>query len=294
MIHISRIVIFFLFVASWPVPSVAQFTYNPIPTVPVHMPVTNWQIQSDDNDDEEPVGSSPSQRASPVYRPVTSRTRVNLNALAEKLKSSDPANGAQMMQLFATTDVISPVSAVITRFGLQKNNVAHAYALYWVVYWGLANNVHDTPSQRALQAVARQAERGFAANPEFAMMDDAAKQQAAEELMALTAIMDATSEQTKSNPELAVQTQRAALRGSRASGLKLDQMTLTEDGFVPNGKKRTDAGDTEGVEDKSLASLDTSSSDTGINNTQLALIAAAGGAGLAGLFLFGKAMGKKG
>lgn len=199
-----------------------------------------------------------------------------------------------MEDLFASTDVIGPVKGVMRRLGLEQNNVAHAYALYWVIYWGLANNVHDAPSPQAMQAVARQAEQGFAGNAEFATMDNAQKQQAAEELMALAAIMDATSEQAKSDPALAAKSAKAALQGSRASGLQLDKMTLTEEGFVPTEKRRSDASDVIPEDTDALATANAASGDAGMSNGQLALIAAAGGAGLAGVFLFGRAMGKKG
>lgn len=244
------------------------------------------------NDDATRIRAVPFERQNPstifasadfTYTPSKSRTRSNLQALANHLKTSDPASGEQMERLFASTDVINPVKGVMRRMGLDQNNVAHAYAIYWVIYWGLANNIHDAPSPQAMQAVARQAEQGFAGNAEFAAMDNAQKQRAAEELMALAAIMDATSEEAKSNPDLAAQSAKAALQGSRKSGLQLDKMTLTDDGFVPNGKKRSDASGAKSVSD-----------EDGISNTQLVLIAAAGGAGLAGVFLFGKAMGKKG
>jgi hypothetical protein len=237
------------------------------------------------------------------YAPAKSRTHDNLQALGKRLAASDPATAQQAEQLFATNDVIGAVQDVMDQFGLERNNVAHAYAVYWVVYWGLANKVSDTPSPAAMQAVAAQAERGFAVNAEFAAMDNAQKQATAEELMALTAIMDATSEQAKTDPALADQIAKASLEGSRKSGLDLDAMTLTENGFVPaKPRKRSDASDVAG-EEKALAANDAGQDagqdsggekDEGLSPTQLAMIAAAGGAGLGAVFLLGKVAGKKG
>jgi hypothetical protein len=190
----------------------------------------------DSNDKPSRTSDSSTQisnSASISYIPNRSRTRVNLAALANRLAASNPASGQQAEQLFASNDVVGAVQGVMSQYGLQKNNVAHAYALYWVSYWALANNMHNAPSQRAIQAVAKQAERGFAANAEFAKLDNAAKQAAAEELMALAAIFSVTSAQAKSDPALAAQISKSALEGSRKSGLDLDKMTLTEDGFVP-------------------------------------------------------------
>lgn len=228
-----------------------------------------------------------------TYVADKSRTRINLQALGRRLATNDPVVGAQANEVFASTEVLSAVGGVMDQFGLEKNNVAHTYALYWVVYWGLANKVYDAPSADAMQAVAVQAERGFANSADFAAMDNSQKQATAEELMALTAIMDASSEQAKSDPSLAAQLAKAALVGSRKSGLDLDKMNLTEDGFVPRSKKRSDAGDVIDS-DQALASATLAQEDHSLTSTNLVLIAAAGGAGFAGMFLLRKAMGRRG
>jgi hypothetical protein len=167
-----------------------------------------------------------------TYTISASQTQANLQALGKRLAASDPANAAQAEQLLTSVDVIGAVGGVMDQFGLERNNVAHAYALYWVVNWGLANKVYDAPSPIAMKAVAAQAERGFTNNAAFAALDNAQKQAAAEELLVLVAILDAASEQAKSDAPLADKLAKAALEGSKKSGLELDKMTLTENGFV--------------------------------------------------------------
>jgi hypothetical protein len=203
--------------------------YNP------GLALLNDSIRVTDEDENETVSSNSTSQAVLIYSPNKSRTRANLSAMAQRMKASDPNNAAQMDQLFSSSDVVGSVERVMDNLGLQRNNIAHAYAVYWVTYWGLANKVYDAPSSGAMQAVARQAANGFTANPEFAKMDNAKKQQVAEELMALAAIMDATSERVKSYPELAAQAAKAALRGSKTSGLGLEKIILTEEGFRPAG-----------------------------------------------------------
>jgi hypothetical protein len=74
-------------------------------------------------------------------------------------------------------------------------------------------------------------------------------------------------------------------------------MTLTENGFVPSSKRSSfDDRDVPGpsgyeVREQALAANDNATRDLAPN---YALIAAAGGAGLGGMFLLGKAMGRKG
>jgi hypothetical protein len=275
-----------LFIAFTPAIALSQTTgwFNGVPQTAA----INSAIQSQLNKEVARADSSADvsetyQSATLTYSVNKSRTAKNLQALSQRLAAFDPANGTQAEQLFASNDVIGMVQGVMNQYGLQKNNVAHAYALYWVVYWGLANNVHEAPSERALQAVAAQAERGFAANAEFAQLDNAAKQAAAEELMALTAIFDATSEQAKSDPALAAQVAKASLEGSRKSGLELDKMTLTDDGFVPKkGRKGADASGAVGDEEVKQASA------AGSDKTlQYGLMAALG---LGAAFMIGKGM----
>ena len=77
----------------------------------------------------------------------------------------------------------------------------------------------------------------------------------------------------------------AVRQGAQASGLDLDAMTLTADGFVPND--RTGANDTNPTA-KPTRQADAKGAPP------YALMAAAGGAGLGAVYLLGKAAGRKG
>ena len=88
---------------------------------------------------------------------------------------------------------------------------------------------------------------------------------------------------------------KAVSQGAAASGLDLDKMTLTEDGFVPaKPRKKADASDAVGDDATALASADTGGTSGDSSTPNYALIAGAAGAGLGAAFLIGKAMGKKG
>jgi hypothetical protein len=228
-----------------------------------------------------------------TYTPTKSRTRDNLRAVGRRLAKSNPTNAVQAEQLFANNDIIGAVGGALDQLGLQRNNVAHAYAMYWVVYWGLANKVYDTPSRAAMQSVAKQVEQSLVANPSFVALNNDQKQAAAEELMALTAIMDASSEQAKSDPAFAVQIAKASLEGSRKSGLDLDAMTLTEDGFVPVKKARKTGDASSAGAERAMAAADPAD-DGGDTSPNYVLFAALGSATLGGMYLVGKAVGRKG
>ncbi|NJM51763.1 MAG: hypothetical protein HC843_13580 [Sphingomonadales bacterium] len=259
-------------------------------------------VEEDADDDLDSLQKN--QTYSPVnltYTPSSARTRANMQAFIAHARKSGAGQGAQMEQLLGSVDAVGLVGGAMDGMGLDRNNVAHAYAMYWAVYWGLANKVYDRPSSRAMQAVARQAERGFASSAEFAASSEADKQMMAEELMVNALILDSVSEEAKTNKAVADQMAKASMEGSRKSGLEFDKMTLTEEGFVPKGSKGSDASDAKDAADplssgNALASTDGDGKDSkdGLSTTQLALIAAAAGAGLGGIFLAGKAAGRKG
>jgi hypothetical protein len=284
-------------------PLSAQDYYSPSSFDPMVMNMPNvWAEQAEREEAQtvrKPTAASPAPQNRAVtlsYAPSKQRTLENLKNFINTRRESNPVGAEQLEQLVASTDVIGMVQQVFSQFGLERNNVASAQTLYWISMWGLANKQHNAPSLQSVQAVAKQVENGLKNSAEFAAMSNSDKQALAEELMMLTALLDSTSEKAKSDPALAAQAAKASMEGSRKSGLDLDKMTLTENGFVAKPKKRADASEaTEGEGETALASNAAGGgNDEGLSTSQLAMIAAAGGAGLAGVFLFGKAMGKKG
>ena len=131
----------------------------------------------------------------------------------------------------------------------------------------------------------------------------AQKQEMAEAMLIQAALIDSSAQVYADDDNLKQQLATAVKKGAKASGLDLDAMTLTEGGFVSvKGRKTGDASDAaKGANPASaptaVAANDAATgpdNDTTSDTGKWALIAAAGGAGLAGVFLFGKAMGKKG
>jgi hypothetical protein len=116
----------------------------------------------------------------------------------------------------------------------------------------------------------------------------------AEAMLVQAALIEAYIGNAKSDPALMTKVKAAIVQGAKGMGLDLYKMTLTPDGFIP--AKRGSA-----VDDSDIPSLpeDTPSEAELASNTgdetapNYALIAAAGGAGLGGMFLLGKAMGRK-
>jgi hypothetical protein len=234
----------------------------------------------------------------PSYTPSKSLRKKNLANFVSKTRATDPAGADQMEQLFANGDIISQIDSAIAPYGLTSSNAADAYAVWWVAAWQVANSDTRDVNGATYKAVSAQAARGFATSPEFANATDAQKQEMAEAMLIQAAMIDAAKDNFAGDPAMMKQLATAVKQGAKKSGLDLDTMTLTDEGFAKaKGGKTGAAGDTGKAANPASEPVATAANDTapaGDKTTQYALIAAAGGAGLAGMFLFGKAMGKKG
>ncbi len=231
-----------------------------------------------------------------IYKGTQSRTRDNLATFVKKARATDPAGAAQMEQLFGSTDVIGQIGTIMGRFGLSPDNAADAFTLYWISAWQASHGDTSTPTRGMVAAVSAQAARGLSQSPDFAGASDAQKQEMAEALMVQAAMIDSAVEQAASDPAQMKAIGKAVKQGAAASGLKLDEMTLTEQGFKPAKRKGSsledDLAPTPGEAKATEVAAATTPATTAPST--FALIAAAGGAGLGGAFLIGKMMGRKG
>jgi hypothetical protein len=233
--------------------------------------------------------SSLSYSASAVVR------KNNLSNFVKKTRAVDPEGASKMEAMFASTDVIDAIGKGIAPFGLRTNNVADAYTVYWTNAWLGSRGRNDTLSKQQVAAVRNQAANALLTTPAFSSASNAQKQEMSEALLVQAALIEAYVDNAKSDPALMAKVKAAITQGAKGMGLDLYKMTLTPDGFVP--AKRGSAIDDDdlqpGSESDEEALASTEPSD-GSKATSYALIAAAGGAGLGGMFLLGKAMGRKG
>ena len=251
-------------------------------------------------------GSSSKQSASAIktpapvnsaklqYSPSLERRRRNLQQFVNSARLNDPEGAAQLEQLFASNDVIGAVGRGIAPFGLRVIDIADAYAVYWTNAWLGSRGRDDTPSKRQFLAVRNQAANALLASAAISAASNADKQQMAEAMLVQAALIGIFIESGKSNPALMSKVKVAIVQGAKGMGLDLYTMTLTENGFVP--AKKGSAVDSDipvspnsEAEEQALASS-TSSTD---GTPNYVLIAAAGGMGLGGMFLLGKAIGRK-
>jgi hypothetical protein len=285
--------VFFCFAAF--APSTAQYAMSPV-TFPSSFNVNAMtQIgKSYNRYDARPNVGNPALIAprpeSFFFRSSATNRRANLARFVKKSRMVDPAGAAQMEQMFASMDVIEAMRAPLSAYGFRIDNVADAYAAYWMNAWAAAHGDTSESSRTTAQAVKAQSARALAAAPEFQSANDATKQEFAEALLVQAAMISATVDTYKNDPNMMRQIGAAVRKGAKASGLDLDAMTLTDEGFVP--ARKTGAADTDPTApDAQLASAAPTTND---HNPPYLLMAAAGGAGTGGVFMLGKMMRRRG
>lgn len=186
-------------------------------------------------EDEDTRSSTPSIQPSTVnflYTPSKARTRQNLAAFAAKARSVDPTGAAQMEQLFANTDIIGEIDKAMRPMGLRADNVADAYAVWWVASWEAVNQKDAGDSASIYGAVKKQVENALGATPQFASASDTLKQEMAESLLIQAAMIDAHRDAAAGDPSQQAALAKAVNQGAKQMELDLTKLDLTENGFV--------------------------------------------------------------
>ena len=168
-----------------------------------------------------------------TYKPSLDRRRANFARFIAKAHARDPQGAASLKKELGASDPIARAEPEFAQYGLRVDNVADAYAIWWLNAWLAVNQRTDTPPTRQITAVRSQAARTLAAIPEIANADDAAKQEMAETNLIQSLLIGAALEHAKNDSAQLRRISAAMRRGAHASGLDLGAMNLTDKGFVP-------------------------------------------------------------
>ncbi|KAA0597251.1 hypothetical protein J2848_000402 [Azospirillum lipoferum] len=171
------------------------------------------------------------------YTPSKARRSANLAAFVERTRAVDPNGAADLQRLFAEGDVIERIRALIAPVGLRIDNLADAYALWWITAWQATRGENDTLGRDMYAAVRAQAARALNGAGSPTRASDAEKQELAEALLVQTALIDGAVEQAKRNPARMRQVRAAVAKGAQRMGLDMAKMEITGGGFVLNGKR---------------------------------------------------------
>lgn len=168
-----------------------------------------------------------------AYTPSMERRRANLARFVAKSRKVDPQGAEALEKSLAASDVIGRMHRELASYGLRGDNVGDAYAAWWINAWLASRQRTEDPTPRQIAAVRVQAAQALAAIPAVANADEAVKQEMAEANLLQAAMIGAHMERAKDDPDLSQRVAAAVRQGARASGLDLDAMDLTDEGFVP-------------------------------------------------------------
>jgi hypothetical protein len=186
----------------------------------------SWQRNSTENSAEK--NSVPD--ASLMYISSQVRTMANLAAYVEAERRTDPARADLLKKIFASADVLETLGTMMKEQGLSMENIADAYAVYWINAFTVANNLPPETRAAAYIAVSDQIEGGLSSQiGALRNHDDTIKQQIAERLLIQAWIISIPS---KSNAAQQATFRKQVVQAANSYGLPVDGIDLTEKGFV--------------------------------------------------------------
>jgi hypothetical protein len=172
------------------------------------------------------------------FQPSLKRRKANYAQFAKRAGGGDPEAAAAIEQLFASFDIVASMQAPMAKVGLSTNNLADAYTAWCMEAWSVIHDDEREATRALALAVKAQSTLAISLAPEFAQATDATKQEVAEAFLVHTALIGVARLQSKSDPASMKMLKNAVRQGTRAAGLDLDSVILTDDGFVPAKKPR--------------------------------------------------------
>jgi hypothetical protein len=190
-----------------------------------------------------PSPSAPKQQAAqarPVkldYFPSAARSKQNIAGFIERYRKVDPAGAGEMARQFNQMDVIGEISRALRADGFNPNNIAHIYGAYWISLWQASHRDTSTTPAMMAQAVAQQVQGGFARNSALSAFTDSQRQAYAENLMLELLVLESNMQAAIGNQDRLTDIATQMRKLAKTAGFLIDDVTLTDHGFVPAGRK---------------------------------------------------------
>jgi hypothetical protein len=218
-----------------------------------------------------------------------------IQSLIDQTRRGDAEAGREIEKLFRQDNFLQTADSILSTYGMKTNNLADAYSVWMVNMYSSAHDDNRPTSVARMKAVRDQVARSFSSLPQFVSAPDSQKQAISDELLLRGLIIGGGLTSLANDPAAKSEFIDNVRQTARKSGFDVDAVTLTDEGFIPKGRKGADASDAvSGKEETALAAAAKPADASAEGSTNYALIAGAGGLGLGLAFLLGKAMGKKG
>ena len=213
-------------------PAAARAQYQMLSPMLYYGPVKSYEDHANAQNAGR-TSAAPAAAASLSYRPDLTRRRANLAQFVAKSRATDPASAASLEALFARGDIIEMTGQALSQYGLRVDNLADAYAVWWITAWQATRGRNDDVSPATVKAVRAQAAQTLGGKAILAGAGDPVKQELAESLLIQTLLIDAAVDQAKTDAAQMKKVGAAVNQGAQGMGLDLMRLNLTETGFSP-------------------------------------------------------------
>jgi hypothetical protein len=166
------------------------------------------------------------------FTPNTTQRKTNIANFVSEVAKLSPDYAPQLAAELGDGALFGQYSQMLRSMGLDANNVADNMAVWWLTAWEASAGRAIDVSPASFGVVKSQVERMLSSS-KMAALTNADKQKMADDFMVRSLIMANQIDQAKSNPTFAKQLAAGTKKSTKASGLDLDAMTLTDKGFVP-------------------------------------------------------------
>lgn len=180
-----------------------------------------------------PAVAATGYRAAPA---VTARVKRQFVTWLKSSTRADAAQARAIEQQLLSTDFVRQWSAAVREDGLRAGDAADALGAYWLLNWMIANGRASNTGAEA-RAVRDQCRTLLVANPQFAALTDAQRQEMAEIWMLNFLLHAAAYSQAMSSKDAAMLDRlgdAATTRFRNEMGVDLRRLEVTSTGFVPS------------------------------------------------------------
>jgi hypothetical protein len=179
------------------------------------------------------VAPAPANTGPLIYRPSLMLRESNVDRLITNYSRTEPDAAGVVRELTADLDLIAVIGDSIKPSGARFDNVADAYAVWWITAWNAAAGRNpELPSAQTVQAVSKQAGAALLAIPGYSKLKDAEKQNMAEALLFQMFMISSIAPLAEKYPSKHPRFRKNLIAEGLAMGLDFKRLELTSTGFV--------------------------------------------------------------
>lgn len=187
-----------------------------------------------DSETDSPSGSiAPASAAARLDFVLSAQRRSrNYSAFIARSQAENPGAAAFYDHMFASNRYMDRLDGSLRAKGLKPNSIADAFAVHWLSTWYASRGQPSQPTVAQTEATRTMAIRFLGDMPSLGAMNDAAKQEVADDLLIKAGLLDGLTGLSAGDSGLLQTISRVAHQSALQWGLDLDAMVLTDKGFV--------------------------------------------------------------